>query len=56
MGNLVTKGMAKRVYEAERMKLTIIFQKEGDERGISDEGKIHGIKSRTVVLAERKSI
>lgn len=31
MGNLVTKGKAERDFEAEKMILTVIFQKSGDE-------------------------
>lgn len=33
MGNLVTKGKAIKEYEAEKMTVTITFQKEGDEAG-----------------------
>jgi len=33
MGNLVTKGRATKEFEAEKMILTVIFQKTGDEAG-----------------------
>ena len=33
MGNLVTKGRATKEFEAEKMILTVMFQKTGDEAG-----------------------